>query len=156
MLKLIILLSISISFLFSISLLESSYGGPSSCGLEIAAGNNPDFLTIQYLGLSVDRQLTLRQTATDDTTATLKMRGADWLDGTPAKQMDAGHTKYKNQSGTVVYGDKTPLKTTDEILTYAFLIQPFTYEVTFQLQGNLDTPGFTGVMTQVITFSVEC
>jgi len=155
MLKLIILLSISISFLFSISLLESSYGGTPSCGLEIAAGANPNFGLIQFEGLSVDRDFTLRQTAADDTTATLKMRGADWLDGTSGKQMDAGHTKYENQSG-VAYGSKTPLKTTDEILTHNFLIQPFTYVVGIQIQAILDTPGFTGTITQVITFTVSC
>ena len=155
MLKLIILLSIPICFLFSISLLESSYGGPPICGLEIAAGV-PNFGSLQYLGLSADRDLTLRQPFIgSDTTATLKMRGADWLDGTSAKQMDAGHTKYENQSG-VAYGSKTPLKTTDEILTYNFEIQPFEYIVGLQMQANLDTPGFTGIINQVITLSVSC
>lgn len=124
-----------------------------TCGLAPVSGSPINYGTLTPFSISPEQTLVLDNTGS--VSATLSVKGTDWLDsGTPpTAQMLVGNTKFAT-TALVSYATKTALTTIDQTVGP---ILPITNLNTFwQLQANLLSTSFAGSLTQTMDFTVSC
>jgi hypothetical protein len=109
--------------------------GPLSPGnIPIGAQNNPIVLT-----------------NTGFTSATLAVNGTDWLDGTHLSQITASNTKVNFQAINYTLTTNTYVP-----ITAGYTFVSGATNSNWYLTPALEHPGFTGSLTQTLTFLAMC
>jgi hypothetical protein len=125
-----------------------------TCGLEFEASSAA---ALDY-GLLTPNEISADTTPiavknTGNTEGEVFIAGTDWKDASLVTQMLVGVTHYQ-VTNTVSYDAANVLSSTPFSMA---LLSPGTFfNLVFHVKAVLQNPGFSGPLTQVITYSAEC
>jgi len=119
--------------------------------VSFSSGTPINFGTLNPGATSTEQTLKVHNTG--NVAGTLGVQGTNWLDSLSNSQMLVGNTKFSTTSG-VPYSSKTALTLTGQnIGTLGTSSDLSTF---WQLQTNLVSSTFHGLLTQTITYTTSC
>jgi len=122
----------------------------NTCGLVLVSGDSIFYNDLQSGSISSEAIAVLSNPGTD--AATLSVQGTDWQDASQTSVIDISETRLSFSTGN--FASKIPLSLAFQDIG---TLQPsVNTDIFWQLQANLLNPSFTGDLTQVMTFRVEC
>jgi len=121
-----------------------------TCGLVLVSRDSIFYNDLQSGEISKEAISTLSNPG--NVPAILSVQGTDWQDASKTSVIDVSKTRLSFLTG--IFASKTPLSLAfQDIRT----LQPsVNTNIFWQLEANLLNPSFTGDLTQVMTFRVEC
>jgi hypothetical protein len=123
----------------------------ATCGVNTVSGSTINYGSLLPGATSTEQTVVLQNSG--NIAGTLLVQGTGWVDSTGTSQMLVGNTKFSTTTG-IAYPSKTALATT--LTTVGTLGTTSNLSTFWQLQPNLITPGFSGPLTQTVTFTTTC